>query len=209
MNRAPTPSRASHPPDRAGDEPRPVVGADALRHAPCREQPGEHGQHVVRGQPPLDPDGQALPAELVDHHQHPERPAVAGAVLDEVVGPDVVRAPRPEPDAGPVVQPRPAPLGLPARHLEPLAAPDPLHPFRVHPPAGRPEQGGDPAVAVPPVQARQPHDRGGQRLLVRPPAGRVALDGPVLAQGPAGPPLGDPERLDGPADRGPAALGAG
>jgi hypothetical protein len=172
------------------------------------EQLGEHGQDVVRGEPPADPDRQAFPAELVDHHEHPQHPAVVRAVLDEVVRPHVVRALGPEPHARPVVEPQSAALGLPSRHLEPLAAPDPLDPLRVHPPPGRPEQRRDPAVAVTAVGARQADDVSGQHVLVRTRPGRVALHGAVLAQGPAGPPFGDPERLDGPADRGPAALGA-
>src|SRR5829696_7163536 len=77
-----------------------------------------------------------------------------------------------------------------------------------HSPPGGPQQGGDPAVPVAAVRAREPHDLGGERLLVRPPPGRVALHGAVLAEDPARPPLGGPERLDGPADRGPAAPGA-
>jgi hypothetical protein len=46
-----------------------------------------------------------------------------GAVLDEVVGPDVVRTLGPQPDAGAVRQPEPAALGLLGRNLQPLAAP--------------------------------------------------------------------------------------
>jgi hypothetical protein len=141
------------------------------------EQLGEHGQDVVRGEAAGDPDRQALPAELVDDHEHPEHLAVAGAVLDEVVGPDLVRALRPEPHARAVAQPQARTLGLLLRDLQPLAPPDPLDPLRVHPPARPPQQGGDPAVAVPPVRARQRDDPGGEPLLLGPGLGRVALHG--------------------------------
>src|SRR3712207_8004152 len=52
-----------------------------------------------RAEPPLHPDRQALAGELVHHHQHPQHLAVARAILDEVVGPDLVRALRAQPHA--------------------------------------------------------------------------------------------------------------
>jgi hypothetical protein len=48
----------------------------------------------------------------------------AGAVRDEVVGPHMARPLRPQSYAGSVGQPKPAPLRLLARNLEPLAPPD-------------------------------------------------------------------------------------
>jgi len=50
------------------------------------------------------------------------------SVLHEVIGPDVVRPFRPEPDAGAVVQPETTTLLLFLRDFEPLAPPDPLDP---------------------------------------------------------------------------------
>jgi len=79
-----------------------------------------------------------------------------GAVLDEVVAPDVDRPLRPQPHAGAVGQPQPAALGLPGRHLEPLPAPDPLDPLVVHQPARVPQQRSDLAVAVAAIPPRQP-----------------------------------------------------
>ena len=46
---------------------------------------GEARQHVLRVQPPRHVDRQALPRVLVDDRQHPQWPAVGGAVEDEVV----------------------------------------------------------------------------------------------------------------------------
>jgi hypothetical protein len=190
MNKAPTPPEAREPRAHGGGrELGPVVGPDVLWGAPRHEQPGQDLEHLARAEAPPDPDRQALPAELVHDHEHPEHLAVTRAVLDEVVRPDVVRALGPETHAGAVVQPQPAPLRLLAWHLEPLAAPDPLDPLRVHPPAGGPQQGGDPPVAVAAVRARERDDVGRQQLLVRPGLGGVALHGAVLPQGPAGPPL--------------------
>ena len=71
-----------------------------------------------------------------------------GAIPHEVVGPDMVRPLRSQPDAGSIAEPEPAPLRLPPRHLEPLAPPDALDPLLVHGPARLPQKGRDPAVAV-------------------------------------------------------------
>jgi hypothetical protein len=68
------------------------------RWAALDEQLGQGRQHVVRAQPARRDDGQALPAVLVDHDQQAELAPVVGPLLDEVVGPDVVRPLRPQPD---------------------------------------------------------------------------------------------------------------
>ncbi len=55
--------------------------------------------------PPLDPDRQALAAELVEDVQRPECLPVIGAAMSEVVAPDMVAMLRPQPDTRPVVHP--------------------------------------------------------------------------------------------------------
>ena len=82
------------------------------RHAAQDEEVGQDVDHVRRLELAGDPDRQALARVLVDDVEHPELPPVMGAVLDEVVGPDVVRMLGPQPDAGAVRQPEPAALGL-------------------------------------------------------------------------------------------------
>ena len=57
-------------------------------------------------------DGEAFTGELIDDGQHPKRFAVMGAVLHEVIGPDVVLAGWPQPDARTIVQPQPTSLWL-------------------------------------------------------------------------------------------------
>ena len=104
--------------------------------------------HVCRPQPSTDSDRQALARELVDHIEPAELSPLMGAVLDEVVGPHVVRMLRAQPDARAVRQPEPAALRLPRRHFEPLPPPDPLDPLGVHQPAGRAQQGCDAPIAV-------------------------------------------------------------
>ena len=93
-------------------------------------------------------------------------PAVMGAVLDEVVGPDVVAVLRPQPDARSVGQPQPAALGLFGGDLQPLAPPDPLDPLVVDQPAGPAQQLGDLAIAVAAILPGQLDDVGRQPLLV-------------------------------------------
>src|SRR5215813_12816896 len=46
-----------------------------------------------------DTDRQAFMGELVEHVEHPIFASVMGAVLDEVVGPDMIVLLRPQPDA--------------------------------------------------------------------------------------------------------------
>jgi hypothetical protein len=58
-----------------------------------------------------------------------------GAILHEVVGPDMVGPFRAETDAGAVAWPDPTAFRLPGRDLQPLLTPDPLHPLVVDHPA--------------------------------------------------------------------------
>jgi hypothetical protein len=59
------------------------------------EQIGQNVDHIDRLQPPAHLDGDAFPCELVDHVEHAEFPSIVGAILDEVVGPDMVGMLRP------------------------------------------------------------------------------------------------------------------
>jgi hypothetical protein len=180
-----------------------------LGHAAQDEQVGQHVDHVRRAEPPLDPDGEAFVGVLVDDVQHPVLPSVVGSVLDEVVGPDVVRALGAEPDAGAAREPEPAALGLPLRDLQPLAPPDPLHPLVVDHPARRgPQQLGDLAVAVAAVPARELDDVGGEPLLVVPAPRGLALRRAVLAERGAGAALGEPELVPDVPDAGAPPRGA-
>ena len=62
-------------------------------------------------------DGKALMGELVDDVEHAEPAPIVSAVLEEVVGPDMIAVLGPEADAGAVVQPEATALGLPGRNL--------------------------------------------------------------------------------------------
>ena len=82
-----------------GDELRAVVGPYVLGRTMLNEQIRQRFQNPFRVQLALNPDGQAFPAVLVDHAQHAIDLAVMGAVLHEVVGPDMPPVLRPEPHA--------------------------------------------------------------------------------------------------------------
>jgi hypothetical protein len=68
-------------------------------------------------------------AELVEHVEHPILASIVGAVLDEVIGPDMIALLRPQPNARSVGQPEPAALGLLMGNLQPLTLPDTLDPL--------------------------------------------------------------------------------
>ena len=93
------------------------------------------------------------------------RTSVPGPVLDEVTGPEMVSPLRPQPDAGPVVQPQRSSPGLPGRHLQPLPPPDPLHSLVARLQPGTLERSGDPAVTVSMETGGQSRDVVGLGLL--------------------------------------------
>jgi hypothetical protein len=84
------------------------------------EKPCQTLQNIVRAKPSLDNDRQALPAVLVDHCQDPQGPPVMCTVGHKVIGPDMVPMGWSQPDAGTVVKPQAAPLGLLLRDIQSL-----------------------------------------------------------------------------------------
>ena len=170
---------------------RSIVGKQVFRRPTVLNQPVQNLDDMLATQPLPDFDRQALPAELVDHRQHADWPAIVGPCCHEVVGPDVVGPVRPQPQDRPVIEPQAAPFWLPFRYLQPLAPPDPLHPLGVDPPAVPSKQCRDPPVAVAAVLRRQGDDVGGQRSLVTADPRQLALGGPGLPDRLASPALGD------------------
>jgi hypothetical protein len=173
---------------------RAIVGPDVPRHAAQDEQVREQIDDVDRIQPALHPDGQTFSSELVDDVEHAIFSSIARAILDEVVGPDMIRALRPQPDARAVIEPESAFPGLLVRDLQPLPPPDPFHSLTVDLPACMPQQRRDPAVAVAAISGGQRDDIGGEPRLVVGRLWRLALRGAVLAENPASPSLGHTER---------------
>ena len=160
------PDCSDPPPDGFGDELRAVVGTDPSRDAAQDEQVGQHVDDVNGGKLPAHPDRQALAGELVQDVEHAEGPAVMGLMMDEVIGPDVVRPLGTQPDAGAVVQPQTVPLRLFLGHLQPLAPPQALDPLVVDLPAGDTQQGRDAPIAVAAILAGQLGHVRNQAILV-------------------------------------------
>ena len=69
-----------------------------------------------------DTDRAAFMGKLVEQVEHPIPASIVGAVLDKVVGSDVIAVLRPQPDARSVRQPEPAAPKLLMGNLEPLAS---------------------------------------------------------------------------------------
>ena len=74
-------------------------------HAAHNEEIRQDVDDIRRLQLPVDPDREAFAGELVDDGEPAQLPAVVGAVLDDVAGPDVVWPLGPKPDARAVVPP--------------------------------------------------------------------------------------------------------
>src|SRR5262249_35505145 len=81
-------------------------------NAPQDEEVGQNVDHIDRLERAADTDRQAFMAELVEHVEHPILASIMGAVLDKVVGPDMIAVLRPQPDARSVGQQEASALGL-------------------------------------------------------------------------------------------------
>jgi hypothetical protein len=115
---------------------------------------------------------------------------------------------RPKPDAGSVIEPKPASLWLLLRHLQPLAAPDALNPILANLNAACVQQGRHPAIAVTAILRGKEDDIPRQLIFIRLERGNIALCSPWLPDDPAGQPFAQPIFLTSRLDRLPAPLGA-
>ena len=165
-----------------------------------RPLPNEHlsqrVEDIPRVQLSLDPDGEAFPCKLVDHTQHTEHMSIMGAVLHEVIRPDMALMRWPQPNARTVIQPETATLWLFHRDFQPLPAPNALDTPLVHMPALVPQERRDPAIAIPATLFGQVDDRACRGVLVIAADEVLALDRAVLADHAAGPAFGDAENPD-------------
>ena len=185
-----------------------VVRTHMAGNAARNEQVRQDVDDVRRVELAIDPDGQAFSRELVDDVQHAIFASVMGTILDEVVGPDMVRMLGPKTDAGSVIEPETLSLRLPCWDLEPLPPPDPLDTLDVHDPAGISRQRRDPAISVAAILDRERDDVGGQRRLIVWGPGDLALRRAMLAEHAAGEAFGNAERLLNALDTDTAAGGA-
>ncbi len=115
------------------------------------EELREAMEHIIGAQLSFNHNGEALSTEFVDNREHLDWTTVMSAVCHEIVGPDVVAMGGPEPDTGPIVEPQTSAFGLLLRNLQPLLAPDAIHPLVIDPPTLSSEQCRNPAIAVAPL----------------------------------------------------------
>jgi hypothetical protein len=146
--------------------------------------------------------------ELIDDVEQADFAPVMGALLDEVIGPDVVGALGPQPDARSISQPQAGALGLPGRDFQPLASPDPLDPLVIDQPAGPAQQLGDLAIAVAAILPGQFDEVGGQPGFILSAMGDLALRRAMLAERRTGATLGNRQRSSNMLDAGAATRGA-
>ena len=191
-----------------GDELRSVVGPDVAGNATHDEEVRQNVDHINRLKLAGDTDCQAFVGELVEHVEHSILASIVGAVLDEVVGPDVIAVLRPQSDARSVRQPKPAPLGLLKGDLQPLASPDALDPLVVDCPASLAQQFGDLAIAIAAVLPGKLDNVGRETLLVVTTARDLALCRAVLPERRTGATLGDMQLRSDLLDAGTATRGA-
>jgi hypothetical protein len=176
--------------DSLGDELRSVIGPDVTGTAAQDEQVGQNVDDIDCFELAGDTDRQAFVGKLVNDIEHPISASIVGAVLDKVVGPDVIAVLRPQPDARSVGQPQPASFGLFIGDLQPLASPDALDPLVVDYPARLAQQPCHLAIAVAAVLLGKLDNIGRQTLLVLTAARDLALRRAMLSERRAGATLG-------------------
>ena len=174
-----------------GDELRSVVGPDMTGNAAQDEQVRQNVDDIDCFELAGDTGRQAFVGKLVNDIEHPISASIVGAVLDKIVGPDVITVLRAQPNTRSVGQPEPAALGLLRWDLQPLALPDTLDPLVVDYPARLAQQFGDLAIAVAAVLPGKLDNIGGQTLLVVTTARDLALCRAMLPERRTGATLGD------------------
>ncbi len=114
------------------DELRPVIRTNECWRSSQDEEIGQRVHHVDGVQLPVHTDRQRLPRELINDVQRTIDAPIICPVMNEVVGPDIIRALWPEADAGPIIQPYAALLWFLQRYFKPLTPPDTLLMLMVH-----------------------------------------------------------------------------
>jgi hypothetical protein len=131
-------------------------------------------------------DHERLPGVFVDDVERSIDPPVSGAILDEVIGPNVVGPLRPKTHAGAIVQPEPPFLLLFLRNLQPFTSPDAFDPFVVHTPARIGQKAGDHPISIAAIFVCQLNDVVGQPFFISAAVRHLTLRGSMLTQSAAG-----------------------
>jgi hypothetical protein len=128
--------------------------------------------------------------------------------LDKVEAPDVIGSLRPQTKARAVVEPQPGTRLVFLGNLEPLTAPDALHPIPPNSPADPLQQSGDTPIAIPPILRSEGDDGLGQGIFVGPEDGLITLGPTGLTDDAAGVALREAILLPDAGHGLPAPLGA-
>lgn len=131
-----------------------------------------------------------------------------GAILDEVVGPDMVGVLWSKTDTRPIIEPQPATLELLLRNLQPFTLADPFHTAGTDVPALRTQHRRNAAIAMAAVLACQADDRRRQGLLIGHGNPHAPLRRTRLTQIAAGLAFAETKLLAGMHHTAPATLGA-
>ena len=153
-------------PEPIGDHFRTIVRTYVLRNTVGLHQVGKDINRILAPDTACHMDGQAFPGIFIDDDHQLDRPTIHRTIKYEVPGPDMIAMLWPQADAGTVIQPQSATLGLLLGHFKALTPPDAHHPAMADLPALRSEQSMDPAVTVPPILARKPQDICCQGFLI-------------------------------------------
>jgi hypothetical protein len=145
---------------------------------------------------------QRLPRELINDIQRAKDTPVMGAILNKVVGPNVVWPLGPQSHARPVVQPKPTLLGLFLWNFQPLPSPNPLYhcpavvcpqttrgALMIYVPAAVIQHARDHTIAVSSEIFRQRDNILGQPFFIRQATWHLALRRTMLAECAANPAL--------------------
>ena len=146
--------------------------------------------------------------KLIDDVEQADFAPVMGTLLEEVIGPDVVAALGPQPDARSVSQPQAGAFRLPGGDLQPLTSPDPLNPLVIDQPAGPAKQRGDLAIAVAAILPGQLDDIVRQPCFIVTAPRDLALRRAMLPERCTGTALGNRQRSSDMLDAGAATRGA-
>ena len=154
---------------------RAIVGTNVIRDSMLDHGIGQHFDHLIAVDSPSHMDRQTLSRMFVDKIQESNCPSVVGESAHEIVCPDVIGSFRSQAHAGAVVEPQSAARLLFLWHLQPLAAPDPLNAVLAYWPTRVLQLDGDASISIPAILAGQRDDGPGQRVLVVPLRGLIAL----------------------------------
>lgn len=97
------------------------IGTHVIRTAPRHHEVSQDGETARALHATRNVDRQAVSRERIDDCEHADLTPVPGAVLTDIISPDVVRTRGPKPFAGPIVEPKPPPFWLLLRDMKAVA----------------------------------------------------------------------------------------